>query len=65
MAERMVTVAGEERSAAEAWLRWAQAYRAELDPVSQPPTMPEDPRVTPDILAPFMRGVSPYGAGLA
>jgi hypothetical protein len=65
MGERMLTLAGEELSAAEAWLRWAQAYRAELDPLSQPPTMPADPRFTADVLAPFMRGLSPYGAGLA
>jgi hypothetical protein len=43
------------------WLEWAQAYRAQLDPLTQPISVPEDPEPTAEALEPFMRGLSPYG----
>jgi hypothetical protein len=54
------TSSGDERVAAEEWLAWAIAYRHEqLDPLSQPLRIPDDPEVTPDALVPFMGGQSP------
>jgi hypothetical protein len=64
MGERLLTLAGEEKVAAEAWLRWGRQYRSQLDPLRQPFALPANPKFTPDLLAPFMHGLSPYGPGL-
>jgi hypothetical protein len=60
MAERIKTLTGAEKSAAEEWLAWCSGYRAQLDPLHQPLAMPADPDFTGDVLAPFMQGMSPY-----
>lgn len=32
------------------WLAWARSYAARLDPLTEPPTMPEPPEATPEAL---------------
>lgn len=49
------------RGEAADWLQWAKAYRERLDPLGTPLRMPADPAITPEVLKPFMRGLSPYG----
>ena len=50
-----------EQQAAREWLAWAQQHRKRLDPLGQPLRLPPDPEFAPDVIAPFMRGWSPYG----
>lgn len=61
MAQRVDELDGDEKAAAAEWLAWAQECRDRLDPSKQSLRMPPDPKFTPDVLAPFMRGLSPYG----
>jgi hypothetical protein len=45
-----------------AWIAWAEHYVDKLvDPLARPRAMPEDREPTPDDLAPFLGGLSPYG----
>lgn len=61
MAARIEALEGEERTAAMEWLDWARGFRARIDPLGRRLAMPPDPTLTADALAPFMRGLSPYG----
>lgn len=48
--------------ATRAWLDWARAYAATLDPLAEPPRAPELPeQISPEDLRPYMRGFDPYG----
>lgn len=60
MADRILALDGEEKTAAEEWLDWARNYRNRFDPLSQSLGMPGDPEFTHDVLRPYMRGMSPY-----
>ena len=48
-------------AAAEEWLAWVGEHRRRVDPLGQPLRPPADPEFTPHRLAPFMRGLSPFG----
>lgn len=61
MASRIEELEGEERTAAMEWLGWARGFRARMDPLGRRLTMPPDPTLTADALAPFMGGLSPHG----
>lgn len=62
MVQRVEELDGEEeKTAAAEWLTWAKEYRQRLEPLRQTLRLPADPEFTPDALAPFMRGMSPYG----
>lgn len=53
---------GRERKAAREWVDWGRQYVDSLDPfASERLAMPTDPEVTPDMLEPYMQGLSPYG----
>jgi hypothetical protein len=44
------------------WLAWARAYAASLDPLTEPPTMPEPPEPSPEALQDHLpHGWSPHG----
>jgi hypothetical protein len=44
------------------WITWIRHYVDErLDPLSSPPSMPDEPDIKPDDLKPFLGGVIPYG----
>lgn len=46
------------------WLSWAREYADGLDPLREPPKIPDDPEyINPDDLRPFLGGLSPYGPG--
>lgn len=46
------------------WLSWAREYADGLDPLREPPKIPDDPEyISPDDLRPFLGGLSPYGPG--
>lgn len=46
------------------WLSWVREYADGLDPLREPPTIPDDPDyINPDDLRPFLGGLSPYGPG--
>lgn len=55
---------GEACAKAQAWVSWCTSYVASVDPLRQPiqGPGPVDPR--PELLAPFMRGMSPYGPSM-
>jgi hypothetical protein len=53
----------DERQAAEEWLAWARQYRDHVDPLGEQLRLPPDPEFTAEVIAPFMRGLSPYGPG--
>jgi hypothetical protein len=36
------------------WLSWARVYARKLDPLSNPPNIPEDPEFTPEALQKFL-----------
>ena len=61
MAARIEALEGKERTAAKEWLDWARGFRVRIDPLGQRLAMPPDPALTPDTLAPFMRGLPPFG----
>lgn len=44
-----------------AWLDRARQHRKQADPLRQPLRLLPDPEFTADVIAPFMRGWSPYG----
>jgi hypothetical protein len=51
-----------DRSETAAWLLWSRGYITQLDPLSEPPTMPEAPEATPEALQPHLPdGWSAYG----
>ncbi|MFB9524080.1 hypothetical protein [Streptomyces cremeus] len=52
---------GQARTDAEAWLNWAKATVANLDPLNTPPRLPDVPEPRPDDLKPFLGHWSPYG----
>lgn len=52
---------GDKPDAAE-WLEWVRAHIIRLDPLTEPPTMPNVPEANPEALEPFLpEGWSPYG----
>lgn len=61
METHVVTLTGDERYSADAWLTWARGCVTRLNPLSGKLALPPDPEPTPDALQPFMRGHSPYG----
>jgi hypothetical protein len=61
MAAQIEALEGEEQITAMAWLDWTREFRERIDPLGQRLAMPPDPEFTTDALAPFMRGLSPYG----
>ncbi|WP_335988362.1 hypothetical protein [Glycomyces sp. MUSA5-2] len=50
-----------DRERAMAWLAWARAHAAEIDPFRTLPTMPEAPEFTPEDLKPFIAGSEAFG----
>jgi hypothetical protein len=50
-----------ERAEAALWLKWCNDYVDRIDPSRQKVRTPEPIDPTPDRLAPFMAGLSPYG----
>jgi hypothetical protein len=52
---------GQQREDADAWVAWVRDYRTIIDPLSHPLRLPTDPKFTPDVIQPFMRGLSAYG----
>ena len=61
MEARLAELDPEEKQAAGEWLTWARQHRQRVDPLTQPLGLPPDPEFKADVLAPFMRGLSPYG----
>lgn len=61
MESNLAVLEPEDRAAAEEWLAWVGEHRRRVDPLAQPLRPPPDPEFTPDRLAPFMRGLSPFG----
>lgn len=51
---------GEARSKAQAWVSWCTKHVASIDPLRQPIEAPEPLDPKPELLAPFMQGMSPY-----
>jgi hypothetical protein len=44
------------------WIDWIRAFITSIDPLSSPPSMPEEPEISREDLKPFLpRGVNPYG----
>ncbi|GAB3922063.1 hypothetical protein GCM10029976_009990 [Kribbella albertanoniae] len=43
------------------WISWARAHASALDPLSNPPGMPEEPELKPEDLKPYLGRWSPYG----
>jgi hypothetical protein len=43
------------------WLGWIDEHLDRADPIENPPTMPNQPKLRPEDLTPFLRGLSPYG----
>jgi hypothetical protein len=54
-------VEADQRAAAQAWLEWAREFAERTDPLNGRLRMPDPPRPTPEVLAPFMKGWSPHG----
>jgi hypothetical protein len=61
METRVAGLEPEARQTAQAWLGWARQFRQQPDPLGQPLHLPTDPEFKADVIAPFMRGLSPYG----
>ncbi len=58
----VVEAAYGDRPETAAWLSWARGYIRRLDPLSEPPTMPEAPEATPEALQPYLPdGWNAYG----
>lgn len=57
------TLHDEKRAAAEEWLDWGRRHLREIDALNHTLAMPADPTFTPDLLKPFMHGLSPHGPG--
>lgn len=60
---RVETLHGEKRAAAEEWLGWGRRHLRDIDPLNHTLAMPSEPTPTPEVLKPFMHGLSPYGPG--
>jgi hypothetical protein len=43
------------------WLSWIDGHLDRVDPIENPPAMPNPPELGPEDLAPFLRGMSPHG----
>lgn len=44
------------------WIEWIRAFIISIDPLSAPPSMPQEPEISREDLKPFLpRGVNPYG----
>ncbi|MEP9364003.1 hypothetical protein ABLE68_13625 [Nocardioides sp. CN2-186] len=61
MEARVTRLGSGDRKAAEEWMAWAQNYRQRIDPLSRELCLPPDPQFSAEVIAPFMRGLSPYG----
>lgn len=61
MRHRIDDLDGEERAAADEWLSWAVHHVQDMNPLRQRLALPPDPEPTPEVLKPYMRGLSPYG----
>jgi hypothetical protein len=59
--QRTKELTGDERAAAEEWVSWAKRHHDSSDPLQEAIAMPGEVKPTPDALAPFMEGLSPYG----
>lgn len=57
----VATLTGAERADADQWVTWVQEYRKGIDPLNHPLRLPPDPEFTPEVMQPFMGGLSPYG----
>lgn len=54
----------EECSAAAEWITWCRAHIGKIDPLRRSIRPPDPPDPAPQVLAPFMPGLSPYGPAL-
>lgn len=61
MRDHVSTLDGDERTAADDWLTWANGYAHRINPLQRDLRMPPDPDVTHEALKPHMQGLSPYG----
>lgn len=57
----VATLTGAERADADGWVAWVREYRKAIDPLNHALRLPPDPKFTPDVIQPFLGGLSPYG----
>jgi hypothetical protein len=61
MKANLAGMPAEARGEAEAWIEWAEAYAARLDPLTRKLAVPADRSFTASDLTPYLGRLSPYG----